>query len=197
MIVTEQLIEMTANLTIPPGMQRVFIGIPIDKQAQQHINELLKTIKDSRRDIRWVAENNRHLTLAFLGNRTISEVDNLLRLFDETYQQETHFQYRLSNLTRFPEPTGRIIALTNEPDGPLDNLFQITLKLLQRNKLEFDQKEFRPHITLGRIRRAKHVKTTFERQTNIKLDITKITLYQSTLSDSGSIYSALKETLLI
>lgn len=188
---------MNFNHRIPPGTQRVFIGIPIDKQSQQYINELLKPIKNSRRDIRWVPENNRHLTLAFLGNRPISEVDNLIQQFDESYQQEIRFQYRLSTLERFPDPKGRIIALTNESTEPLDNLFQITLKLLQRNEIEFDRKKFRPHVTLGRIKRPKHVKKTFDRQMNINLDINKITLYQSTLTNSGSIYSTLKETLLI
>ena len=185
------------NHQIPPGTQRVFIGIPIDKQSQQHINELLKPIKDSRWDIRWVPENNRHLTLAFLGDRPISEVDNLIRQFDESYQQETRFQYRLSTLERFPDSKGRIIALTNEPTESLDKLFQITLKLLQRNEIEFDRKKFRPHLTLGRIKRPKHVKKTFDQQININLDITKISLYQSTLTDSGAIYSVPKETLLI
>jgi len=181
---------------IPPGTQRVFIGIPIDKQSQQHINELLKPIKDSRRDIRWVPENNRHLTLAFLGDRPNSEVENLTRLFDESYQQERCFQYRLSTLERFPDSTGRIIALTNEPTEPLDKLFQITSKLLQRNEIEFDRKKFRPHVTLGRIRRPKHVKKTFDQQININLDITKITFYQSRITEFGSIYSSLKETNL-
>jgi 2'-5' RNA ligase len=188
---------MNFNHRIPPGTQRVFIGIPIDKYSQTLINGLLQPIKDSRQDIRWVPENNRHLTLAFLGDRPISEVDNLIRLFDESYQQGTRFQYRLSTLERFPEPTGRIIALTNEPTEPLDKLFQITLKLLQRSEIEFSRKKFRPHLTLGRIRRPKHVKKTFDQQININLNITKITLYQSRLTDSGSIYSALKETLLI
>ena len=109
---------MHFNHLIPPGTQRVFIGIPIDKHSQQHINVLLKPIEDSRRDIRWVPENNRHLTLAFLGNRPISEVDNLVRLFDESYQQETRFHYSLSTLERFPDPAGRIIALTNESTEP-------------------------------------------------------------------------------
>ena len=188
---------MYSNHQIPPGMQRVFIGIPIDKHSQRFINELLKPIEDSRRDVRWVPENNRHLTLAFLGNRPISEVDNLIGQFDESYQPETRFHYSLSTLERFPDATGRIIALTNEPTERLDHLFQITLKLLQRNEIEFFRKKFRPHITLGRIRRPKHVKKTFDQQININLDITKITLYQSTLTNSGSIYSALKETLLI
>jgi 2'-5' RNA ligase len=143
-----------------------------------------------------VAGNNRHLTLAFLGNKPISEVDNLLRLFDQTYQHEARFQYSLSSLTRFPDPTGRILALTGEPGGPLDNLFQVTSGLLQRNRIEWDQKKFRPHLTLGRIKKAKQVKTTFEQKTRIQLDINKITLYQSTLTESGSLYTPLKETQL-
>jgi len=187
---------MHFNHRIPPGTQRIFIGIPIDKQSQQHINELLKPIQDSRQDIRWVPENNRHLTLAFLGDRPISEVNNLIRLFDENYQQETRFHYSLSTLERFPDPKGRIIALTGEPDEPLDKLFQITLKLLQRNEIEFDRKKFRPHLTLGRIKRPKHVKKTFDQQININLDITKITLYQSRLTEFGSTYLPLKEIQL-
>jgi len=187
---------MYVNHTIPPGLQRVFIGIHVDKHSQQFINQLLKPIKSSRQDIRWVVENNRHLTLAFLGNIPISEVEILIQLFDETYQQEAQFQYELSTVTRFPDCTGRIIALTGDPTAPLDNLFQATRKLLIRNKLEFDQKEFRPHITLGKIKRAKQVKSTFDQQTHISLDITKITLYQSTHTEFGSIYSALKETQL-
>lgn len=187
---------MNSIPTIPLGFKRVFIGIPCDKQAQRQINELLRPIRKSPLDVRWVPENNRHLTLAFLGNIATTKVENLLGLFDETYQQETPFQTMLTRLTRFPDPTGRIIALINEPDISLNHLFQITLRLLQKNRLEPDRKEFRPHITLGRIRRAKQVKANFDQRTNIRLDITKIRLYQSTMTESGSIYTALKETQL-
>ena len=182
--------------TISPGSNRIFIGIPCDKQAQRQINELLRQKGKSTLDIRWVPENNRHLTLAFLGNLPRSSVDNLLGLFDETYQHETGFKYLLTRLIRFPGPNGRIIALANEPDRSLGHLFQITLRFLQNIKLEPDRKEFRPHITLGRLRRAKQVKTKFDQQTDICLDISRIRLYQSTMTESGSIYTALKETRL-
>jgi 2'-5' RNA ligase len=180
-----------------PDMQRVFIGIPVDIQAQQHINNLLRPLKGSRGDIRWVPEINRHITLAFLGNVPVAEVDILMGLFDETYRQEKHFRYRLSMLTRFPESTSRIIALTGEPDRPLDNLFQITLKVLPGNGQRTEPRAFRPHLTLGRLKRAKQVKTTFDQQTDIHVAIGKVVLYQSTLTESGPIYSALKETQLI
>lgn len=179
--------------SIPPGTQRVFIGIPVSYQFQQHVNVLLKPLVDSRQDIRWVVEKNRHLTLAFLGNRPKAELENLLGLFDETYQGETHFQYRFSKLNRFPGSAGRIIALTGEPGVQLDHLYQLTWQLLQKNGFESEQKTFRPHITLGRIKRAKKVTTIIDQPINITLDISKIRLFQSTLTESGSIYSALKE----
>lgn len=178
-------------------MQRVFIGIPVDIQAQQHINRILMPLRKSRGDIRWVPEINRHLTLAFLGDVPVAEVGTLIDLFDETYQQEQHFRYTLSMLTRFPGPTGRIIALTGEPGRSMDNLFQITLRFLQSKKHKTDPREFRSHVTLGRLKRAKQVKVGFDQQTNIHLEIGRIVLYQSTLTDSGPIYSVLKETELI
>ena len=179
-----------------PGTQRVFIGIPVDKQSQLHINELLKPIRTLPLNIRWEPESKRHMTLAFLGIQPISEVRNLIRLFDETYQQQSHFQYHLSALKRFPTPTGRIIALVDDPTGSLENFFQITLDLLRRINLKVDLKEFRPHITLGRIKKPKQLKAQFDQSTNINLGINKIVLYQSTHTDSGSIYTSLKETEL-
>lgn len=182
--------------TYQVAVQRVFIGIPIDKNAQQQINETLKSIENSPQDVGWVPAGNRHLTLAFLGNKPGPVVENLVQLFDETYQRESHFQYHMSTLTRFPDLKGRIIALVDDPVRRLNNLFQITLELLRRNNIEFDLKEFRPHITLGRIRRAKHVKTDFYQRMNVNLNIDTIVLYQSTLTGSGPVYSKLKQTRL-
>ena len=182
--------------TIPSGPNRIFIGIPCDKHAQRQINELLRPMGNLPQDVRWVAEDNRHLTLAFLGNIPNSKIQKLIDSLDDTYQREKHFRYTLTRLTRFPGSRGRIIALVNGPDRRLDNLFQNTLRLLQTNNLESDQKAFRPHLTLGRIKRSNHVKTGFNRQTNFCLNICKIRLYQSTITESGSIYTTLKETQL-
>ncbi|MBE9548460.1 MAG: RNA 2',3'-cyclic phosphodiesterase [Proteobacteria bacterium] len=177
-------------------MQRVFIGVPVDRQTQQHINAFLEPLKRLWKDIRWEAENNRHLTLAFIGNKPTTEVENLLRSFNEIYQQETHFKYRLATLTLFPEPTSRTIALVAEPSEALDRLFQITRRFLQRHKVELDLKAFRPHITLGKIAKGKHLKTNVYQPAGINLNINKISLYQSTSNVSGSIYTVLKEAQL-
>ena len=129
-------------LTIPPGVHRVFIGIPIDENSQQQINKLLKPMKNSSQDVRWVPASHRHLTLAFLGNKPASVVANLIRLFAQTYQQQAHFQYNMSTLTRFPDPEGRIIALVDDPVRPLRNLFRLTLALLQATTSNLTERNF-------------------------------------------------------
>ena len=203
---------MTSRPIIPADTKRVFIGIPVNGQSQKQINELLKPIKHSSRpaspiaptgelptlqDVRWVPEENRHLTLAFLGDKPVSEVRSLLELFDETYQRQTCFQYHLSLLTRFPDAKGRIIALTGDATGPLEDLYNITLDFLRANHVEFDRKRFRPHLTLGRIRKPKQVKTNFDRAVNISLDISSVRFYKSTFTQSGPIYQVLSECRLM
>lgn len=175
-------------------MQRVFIGIPVDNTAQQQIDELLRPVKKSVKGVSWVPERNRHLTLAFLGNRTVRVIENLVQSMDQTYQQETVFQTGASSLGRFPDSTGNIIALVFKDDARLDNLFQVTQAFLLENGLRFSRQQFLPHITLGRVRKALPLNAIPSQQTNIHLQVDKITFFQSTLSNTGSIYLALKET---
>ena len=174
-------------------MQRVFIGIPVDKPAQRQINELLIPAKESNPDIRWAPEQYRHLTLAFIGNKPTGVIEDLVRSMHLAFQHELAFKTGFSTLRRFPTSTGNIIALVYKPDDYLAQLFQVTQDFLTENGLRFDHKPFRPHITLGRLRKASKLKKTFNQQTNIRLRVDKVALYQSTLTDTGSIYLALKE----
>lgn len=175
-------------------MQRVFIGIPVDNTAQQQIDELLGPVKKTFKGVRWVPQCNRHLTLAFLGNQTIRVIENLVQSMDQTYQQETVFHTGASSLERFPNSSGSIIALVFKDDARLDNLFQVTQAFLLENGLHFSRQQFLPHITLGRVQRALPLNAIPSQQTSIHLQVDKITFFQSTLSNTGSIYLALKET---
>lgn len=177
-------------------MQRVFIGIPVDQPAQRRIDELLEPFKNAYRDIRWVAERNRHLTLAFLGDQPPALIENLKRSMDQAYQRETSFQTVFSALARFPDDAGHVVALVREADERLAQLFRITQGLLAQHGLVPEHESFRPHITVGRVRRPRQTKIKINQPTNINLQVDKITLYQSTLTRMGSVYVALKETEL-
>lgn len=177
-------------------MQRVFLGIPLGQDAQKQINDLLSPFKKSLGAVRWVPEQNRHLTLAFLGNRPAGLVESLAGSMDRAYQHETGFRTGPARLARFPNSSGNIIALVFRPEERLSRLYRVTQEYLVANGLDFNRTQFRPHITLGRIKRRSRVTADVSQQTDISLRVGKVTFYQSTLTPSGSIYVALNETKL-
>jgi len=177
-------------------MQRVFIGIPVDQRTQSQINELLGPVRSSTGGVRWVPEQNRHITLAFLGNRPAGVVEGLARSMDQVYQEEDAFTLGPSSLVRFPNSSGNIIALLFKANDRLARLYQLTQELLVANGFKYSRTQFRPHITLGRIKKRPQIDLNLNRSTNISLQIGKVTFYQSTLSQAGSTYLALNETIL-
>lgn len=177
-------------------MQRVFIGLPVEEHAQVLIDRLLEPYRRVSPAIRWVAQGDRHLTLAFLGSTKESEVDRLLHSFDRTYQQRAPFQLQFSALQRFPGSRSGIIALTGPATRPLEQLLQATRGLLIGNSIGYEKKEFRPHITLARIRGRNNLQPVIDQQTAIMLTVSSVVLYQSTQTETGSSYRRLKETSL-
>jgi 2'-5' RNA ligase len=71
-----------------------------------------------------------------------------------------------------------------------------TRDMLQVYGLDFERKKFRPHVTLARIRDPKHPLTKFDRQVQVEIDVNRVVLYRSTLTQSGSIYTELAEAEL-
>jgi 2'-5' RNA ligase len=171
--------------------QRIFIGIPIGKSAQRAIDQLLVPLKPHSRSLRWVPAGNRHLTLAFLGDISLSNAELLRGNFTETYRRYIRFHYGLSALERFPNARGMIIALTGEASEPLHSLAMTTRDMVRMCGLDFERKKFRPHVTLARIRNPKHPLAGLDRQVQVDTDVNRVVLYRSTLTESGSIYTEL------
>ena len=175
-------------------MQRIFIAVPVARRLQKQINRVVAPVRSSNRDIRWVAEQNRHLTLAFLGDQPASVVDALVSSMDDAYRRESPFDAAFSLLTRFPDAKGNVLALVGHADDRLSMLFRATCRLLAQFGLAPEFEIFKPHITVGRIIRPRLLKSRFHELANIQLHVDRVTLYQSTLTTAGSVYRVLKET---
>ena len=171
--------------------QRIFIGIPIGEPTQRAIDRLLESMNVDDRNLRWVSAKNRHLTLAFLGDTPKNDVETVLGKFARTYKPCGPFAYHFSALERFPGASGRIIALTGEASDPVHDLAMSTRDMLRKCGLGHERKEFRPHVTLARVRNPKHPLTGVNRQVRLEMDVTRVVLYRSTLTRTGSIYTEL------
>lgn len=176
--------------------QRVFIGIPLDEPVQNAIEELLAPWRRQYRGLRWVPAANRHLTLAFLGDISGAEVDQLQAVFEKAYPGEARFCYRFSALRRFPNARSRIVALTGEPVRPLHSLVTITRGMLRELALPCERQRFRPHVTLARKRAAELAGCCIDETVAIGMDVSRIALYRSTLTRGGAVYTVLRTALL-
>ena len=175
-----------------PSDKRLFIGIPLDRVCQQHLDESLAILRENR-DVRWVSSGNRHLTLAFLGNTTIEVLHQLQKHFANAYPDNNPFIYPLTQMVRFPDAQGHIVAAVNAPSEALMALHQQTLELVSSCGLPVEGRPYRPHVTLGRIQHPRKFLQEIDMKLSLELAVGKVCLYESVPTEQGRLYKVLSE----
>ena len=172
-------------------MRRIFIGL----QFPSAICDELKNLKGGVIGANWVAYENYHLTLRFLG-----ECDN--NLLDDIYlalsQIRTRsFSIQLQGVNHFKKK-GVIKSLWV---GTVKNPSLIVLKteidfMLQKINIKKEGRAFYPHVTLAKLYRSRLSEVAFFEQMNNlycskKIPINHITIFESRSLKGGSIYQPL------
>ena len=133
---------------------RLFIAIPMPAEAQALIASVTADLKKDDPPVRWTADGSAHLTLHFLGEVDPSRAE-LLRLAFSTFSSpQTAFAIETDALGCFPEE-GPPLVIWLGLAGETRELtaFQRALAVsLRRLAIQSEDRAFRPHITLGRIR---------------------------------------------
>jgi len=133
---------------------RLFVALPMPPGVQDLIGRIVAALAPFDLPVRWAAADAAHLTLHFLGE-TPAERAELLRLALPPVVQRTEpFRLETGRLGLFPDAREpRVIWLGLEGGtGRLAGLHRDLGRHL--NSLEFavEERSFRPHITLGRVR---------------------------------------------
>jgi len=185
-------------------MFRAFIAVEIDPPHKQKLTNLISTLKQSDSEVKWVNGTQMHLTLKFLGNIEETKVQEISDALTSIANSTREFTITLSNIGTFPNAKRPRVIWIGVDKG------KNKLKLLagqietELDKLGFpkETRDFKSHLTLGRVKSPKNLqnltklltKTTFESQDKIKID--KLILFQSTLTPKGAIYRKLTELTL-
>lgn len=144
--------------------------------------------------VRWVAARNWHLTLTFLGNRSIPWLEavraDLAALSLPPVATESVITASGLQVGCFPDAKARIVALELQPDPPLLAMKARLDSLLKRHGCEPETRSFRPHVTLGRFERGGH-ESLLPVPFTSTLTFSLLTLFQSTPTRQGSEYQAL------
>jgi 2'-5' RNA ligase len=171
---------------------RAFIGLDLTDQIKAKIKEVTAELEGLPIKAKWVNNKNLHITLKFLGNIPQEQLDIIKKIITDISCQSNSFELHLKDFGFFPNSRKpRIFFIRFCPEKRLEALVESLRKRL--NQADFkEDKEFRPHITLARIKRLKNIKQLTEKINQLKVEskfkINKISLFKSTLTQKGPIY---------
>lgn len=165
---------------------------------------LLNTLKELKSElapeaIKWVDENNLHLTLKFLGDTSVGQVDEIKNALQEITRRFATFYFRLNGLGFFKtKGMPRVLFVKIEEAEMLRELAAEIDEQLARLGFEKENRPFSPHLTLARIKFLKNKKRFFqavENQHDLYMDevpVSNLIFYQSILNPQGPVYKPLK-----
>jgi RNA 2',3'-cyclic 3'-phosphodiesterase len=130
--------------------RRVFITINLPPEVKKRLTQ--KSEKWADLPVRWNREDNLHITLAFLGYVDDTDLPKICEAVGEAAKKSEVFEIFLNKIIIGPSAERpRMVWAVGEKSRELKNLVERIEK--QLGIFTSNKKEFRPHITLGRIRK--------------------------------------------
>jgi 2'-5' RNA ligase len=181
---------------------RLFVAVDLDENLRHAAARAVRVVRSSLEHretygVSWVAPENLHVTLRFLGEVS----DDLGRRVEQTFAEPfavESFDLELAGAGTFP-PAGaaRVIWLGIARGGEqLARLHDEVETRLQPFAFEREDRPYRAHLTIARFRspapsRVREIISTAVAGTIGRCAVRDVTLYRSQLSPKGAIYTRL------
>ncbi|PLX10690.1 MAG: RNA 2',3'-cyclic phosphodiesterase [Marinilabiliales bacterium] len=184
-------------------MKRTFIAIkiPLSKETLEFIGEIKLQLKDER--IKWVDSWNVHLTLFFLGDTDENLISEIVDLLADKLKSFKNFNLMCKGVGVFKDMQNlRAFWFGLEENETLLNLKKIVNQVLNSFGFETENKKFKPHLTLGRIkylnnkRLLSEIIENYKDQTIQEIAVNEVIIYESKLTPKGPIYSIIEKIYL-
>jgi len=135
---------------------RTFIAIPVAPELEQRAGVLIGKLRETSAKVKWVEPHNLHWTIKFLGEVNLTETAHICQAVSEAVAPFEPFDIEAFGAGAFPDParprtvwlgmgqgTDEMIALHDAIDRALEPL-----------GFRSENRRFRPHITIGRVRQS-------------------------------------------
>ena len=179
---------------------RCFIAIEMSREITDALGNIQDELKRGISGVKWVKPDNIHLTLKFIGSIEEDVIEQIKGIITEIASKAQPFKIRLSSAGAFPTPERpRVIWIGIEEGGKESSELACSIEEeLGKLGIEKESRAFHPHLTLARVKFLKDKHSVKNALASLKVSAsemtaTRLTLFQSTLTREGSIYSVLHE----
>jgi len=183
---------------------RAFIAIEIDNGIKDRLSEYLNQLKKTGASVKWVAPENIHLTLKFIGYIEEETLPDLKEIINNAVSCLDPFSISIENIGAFPNlKKPRVVFVCAQDKGNnLLNIYERLDKGIEKLGIKRDPKKYVGHITLGRIKSQKNISKltnalNSSKECSFGLEkVSYISLMQSELTPTGPIYTKLNNFML-
>lgn len=188
-------------MTLPPVI-RVFFAIDLPLSAKEKLGKFICILKKKSRThgIRWAKAVNLHVTLQFLAE---THTEHLTALIENVRSQlkraNIHgLDLECGSLHLFPSPYHpRVIVLEVTPKGELAELSRLIGEGIKATEYAIEDRPFRAHLTLGRIKQPKEINLSFLSECDVpaleNVKAEEVILFRSEPKPEGSEYTVMEK----
>ncbi|MDA8242082.1 MAG: RNA 2',3'-cyclic phosphodiesterase [Nitrospiraceae bacterium] len=179
---------------------RCFIAVALPAAVKQSVGKMIRGLSETGADVKWVPEQNLHLTLKFLGatgEEKIEEMSGALRKKLSPYRP---FYITIGGVGSFPGGRHpRVIWVGMQDYAPLEDIYREVEGVMTQLGYPQEDRPFSPHLTIGRVRSGKRLMEVLKRLDELRavsfdeFEVKGVTLMKSELKPGGAEYSSLAE----
>lgn len=176
---------------------RLFVAINLPHEIRQGVWEAVAPLRAQPYPIRWVPPESLHLTLKFLGEAAPEREPEIVEAVEAAVRGARRFTLPIAGFGVFPSPTQpRVVWAGCEAVPPLELLQHGVEQAMERLGYPVEGRSFRPHLTLGRVRRGTRpsavsglARALEDLQYAGEAEVESLDLMQSTLTPKGARYT--------
>jgi 2'-5' RNA ligase len=186
---------------------RAFLALELNESDTIHqIREFSKRLKKNQSNLKTVEPENLHITVKFLGNIPEEQAPSIYYIIKEEINEKLFhgrtLEYTLKGVGQFRNYSVIWIKLIGDIEFLQNLKDRVEILLYDKLKIQKDKrKEFKPHLTIGRLRKERIDYKTLDalkkiinnnKQYNFgPFYINQLKLKKSDLTPQGPIYSDL------
>ena len=168
-------------------MHRLFVAI----RPPEEVRDLLIDAMDDSPALRWVGDDQLHLTLRFVGEVDRPVANDIAGALGQL--RSPPFELRVNGVGKFEKRNGGALWAGIDPKEPVVALAGKVERALQQIGLEPEHRAFSPHITLARWNRrnSEAVDAFLRRNSDLRSDpfkVDRFILFESKRSRHGPHY---------
>ena len=186
---------------------RTFIALDLDKPVRDKVITLQESLARAGSEVKWVEPENLHVTLLFLGEVDSRDVPAVCRAVGECCQQHAPFTMSVEHVGCFGNPRRPRTIWIGVGTGmqeavALHDALEETL--LDLGCYRREDRQFTPHVTLGRVKRDEGgsldaLATLLAKKSDWQageVRVREVLVMSSELTPQGPVYSVLSRARL-